>query len=261
MNACNVMANERDLKIVYGMFHFVDEPRELALASVKYLYSDLTDIRRYYIRLGFHLEEFSRMHGYEDFGYLTLEEFCEANLGLDKSVVSRCINVYREFNASSDRKYGNGVESHGCAMDLSEDWKDYSYTQLCELLPLSPEERKNVTPAMTIKQIREYKKSLKENPASVASTQPESEKKFDYEKFKYMKGIVEQNYIKSCDSLGSRSIYIFDGRGHRILTNCWCEVLDDSKGIDNHRLVIRVCGDFEPAAMVPRDENGGGGDD
>ncbi len=261
MNTCDVAMNERDLKIVYGMFNFVEKPRELALASVKYLYSDLTDIRKYYIRLGFHLEEFSQMCGYEDFGYLTLEEFCEANLGLDKSAVSRCINVYREFNASSDRKYGNGIESHGCAMELSEDYKDYSYTQLCELLPLSPEERKNVTPDMTIKQIREYKKSLKGNPVSVALTQPESEKKFDYDRFKFMQGIAEQNYIKSRDSLGSREIYIFDQRGRRILTNCWCEVLEDPRGADNHRLVIRVCGDFEPAAMVFRNENEGGGDE
>ena len=76
-----------------------------------------------------------------------------------------------------------------------------------------------------------------------------------------MQGIAEQNYIKSRDSLGSREIYIFDQRGRRILTNCWCEVLEDPRGADNHRLVIRVCGDFEPAAMVFRNENEGGGDE
>lgn len=247
MNACEISMNERDLKIVYGMLNLVEKPRELALASVKYLYSDLTDIKKYYIRLGFHLEEFGRMCGYEDFGYLTLEEFCEVNLGLDKSAVSRCINVYREFNASSDRKYKNGVESHGCAMEISDDWKDYSYTQLCELLPLSPEQRKNVTPDMSIRQIREYKKILKGKPAPVASTQLKSENKFDYEKFKNMKGIVEQNYIKSRSRLGSRVVYIFDDRGRCILANFWCEILEDVRCSDNPLLVLRVCGSFEPA--------------
>ncbi|MDE6852012.1 MAG: hypothetical protein K2J67_05925 [Lachnospiraceae bacterium] len=280
MNTCEIATNERDLKIVYGMFNLAEKPRELALASVKYLYSDLTDIRRYYIRLGFHLEEFSEMHGYEDFGYLTLEDFCQANLGLDKSAVSRCINVYREFNAGGIRTFGNGIETRGCSMELAEEWQDYSYTQLCEMLPLTPEERRKVTPDMTIKQIREFKKSLKDGKSmfqtlddvisviqqeksvdgSVASTQQEDSaggsvaltqpKIFSYDEYLKKSGIVEQNYIKTCESLGSVSVYVFDNRGRKILCNYWGEILERPQEKNNNCLVIRMNSSFDPAVAI-----------
>lgn len=161
MNTADLSTNEKDLNIIYGSAKYKREPRELALASVKYLYTDLTDIRKYYIRLGFHLEEFQRSGYYLDFGYSTLYGFCEKNLGLDKSAVSRCINVYKEFNASGMTYVRDGVTFTGSAMELQEEYKDYSYTQLCEMLPLSSEQRKDITPDMTISQIREYKKELK----------------------------------------------------------------------------------------------------
>lgn len=182
MMETTITTNERDLNIYYGPINYRETPRESAYTSVKYLYTDLTDIRKFYIRLGFHLEEFRSCGYHYDFGYPTLEEFCEANLGLDKSAVSRCINVYKSFNASESVEYCAGMKIKGAAIDLADEWKEYSYTQLCEMLPLTPEERKSVTPDMTIKQIREYKKSLKQKKISfsvldelVASTQPDSQ--------------------------------------------------------------------------------------
>ena len=68
------------------------EERELARASVKYILTDMSDIRRSFIRLGFHLYEFERMHYYEDFGYTSIVEFAEKNLGLSKTQVS--IKIY-----------------------------------------------------------------------------------------------------------------------------------------------------------------------
>lgn len=43
---------------------------------------------------------------------------------------------------------------------LLKQWEAYSYSQLCEMLSMSDEERKKVTPDMTIKQIRELKNVL-----------------------------------------------------------------------------------------------------
>lgn len=264
MRTTSITTNERDLEIVYGQYLPAVEPRETVLASVKYLYTDLTDIRKFYIRLGFHLDEFNRICGYADFGYASLEDFCEVNLGLDKSAVSRCINVYREFNASNVLS-----EDKGCAMELAEAWKDYSYTQLCEMLPLTPEERRKVTPDMTIKQIREFKKSLKdEKPLqqedlvnrSVASTQQEDSaggavastqpKIFSYDEYVKKSGIVEQNYIKTCETLGSVSVYVFDNRGRKILCNYWGEILESPQEKNNNRLVIRMNSSFDPAVAI-----------
>ena len=242
MMTTDLAVKESDLKIVYGPDYLGEDVSMQALASVKYIYTDLTDIRKYYIRLGFHLNEFDMNKGYLDFGYNTLEDFCAANIGMDKSAVSRCINVYREFNAGDDREFIGNIVNQGCAMDLSDRWKNYSYTQLCEMLPLSPEDRMKVLPSMSCKEIREFKKKLKDRKkkslnGAVDSTQPEESgsgsvaltqpKIFSYEEYvRKNSGIIEQNYIKSCDPLDSIAVHVFDSRGRKVLCNYWADLLE-----------------------------------
>lgn len=83
---------------------------------------------------------FSRAGNYEFFSE------CEKKFNLDKSQVSRYINIVDEFG---DRENG-----------LKPEWAAYSWSQLVELLPLTSEERAKITPEMTIKAIREYKEKL-----------------------------------------------------------------------------------------------------
>lgn len=92
-NGVSICTNDKDLNIKYGLINYWPE-RELARSSVRYILTDLNDIRMNYIRLGFHLHEFDRMKYYQDFGYCSLIEFCDVNLGIDKSAVSRCISVF-----------------------------------------------------------------------------------------------------------------------------------------------------------------------
>lgn len=228
MKTAYIDTKETDLEFVRGTFKpgLVPEPRDLAFTSLKYLYSDLTDIRKHYIRLGFHLEEFSRCEYYRDFGFSTLEEFCAKNLGLDKSAVSRCINVYRAFNASNSFVYKNGIKIKGAAIELGEQWKDYSYTQLCEMLPLTPGQRMNISPDMSVKQIREYKKTLKlsEKFDSVALTQPES---FDYKGYNNSPNeIVRQNIVKESAVLKENVVFdVFDKDGKFLCGNVVCDLI------------------------------------
>lgn len=247
MMTADIGTNERDLHIVYGKNYMGEEVSPLALASVKYMYTDLTDIRKYYIRLGFHLDEFDRNNGYLDFGFATLEEFCEVNLGLDKSAVSRCINVFREFSACNDRVFIGNYESYGCAMNLSERWKNYSYTQLVEMLPLAPEDRERVLPDMSCKQIREFKKQLKQKKKAVASTQP---KNFNYDEMLSKNGIVRQNYIKSRDRVGDHAftILLYDSRGKEVIVNYTAEILDQS----SYRLVLRMLDSFDSSLCISK---------
>lgn len=258
MMTTDLSISERDLRINYGENYLGEEISPLALASVKYIYTDLTDIRKYYIRLGFHLDEFSRNKGYLDFGFATLEDFCAANIGFDKSAVSRCINVYREFNAVDDVTYGVGVKSCGCAMDLSDRWKNYSYSQLVEMLPLAPDDRERILPSMSCKQIREFKKQLKQKKKAVATTQletPEEEpvaatqpKRFNFDEMLSKNGIVRQNYIKSRDCVGDHalSILLYDSRGKEVFINYYADILEQSPG----RLVIRMQEPFDPVSSL-----------
>lgn len=87
---------------------------------------------------------------------------CEYEFGLEKSVVSRLMNVVDEF--------GNGPDG------IKPEYAKFKYSVLCEMLSLSPEERKAVLPEWTVSQVREYKKSL------VATSQQEDEETSSKEK-------------------------------------------------------------------------------
>lgn len=233
MQTVTLTTKESEINVVLGGYACCKEPREAALGSVKYLFTDLTDIRQYYIRLGFHLDEFGRNGYYHDFGFLTLEDFCEKNFGLDKSAVSRCINVFRTFNASNYVMYGNGFKSQGAACDLAEKWNDYSYTQLCEMLPLTDEQREVISPDMTVKEIRAYKKNLKNRNASptVASTQPDSVQP-DFKPFniKEYDNIINTNarkkLVRECSAVNDNVVFnVFDKDGKFLYGNVWCELI------------------------------------
>ena len=88
--------------------------------------------------------------------------YCFDEFGLDKTQVSRLMNIVDEF--------GDGLRC------FKKKWEKFGYSQLCELLPLSDEERKPVKPDWTIKKIREYKKSLLDKPQEATDEQtPEAE--------------------------------------------------------------------------------------
>ena len=217
----SLCTKESDLVVKYGMIDFGEE-REAARSSLKYILSDVNDIRKSYIRLGFHLNEFDRLGYYRDFGYASLTEFCDANLGLDKSAVSRCISVFKEFAKVNDNI------CHSRTMFLDDKYEEYSYSQLCEMVSMTEEQRRLVKPEMSVKQIRELKKKnvsrKEENVSQVATSQPK-EHNFDYGKYLSYTGIVQQNFIKYAKSLGVKRVLVFDKEGKYIRGNLFVDVL------------------------------------
>ena len=227
MQEISSITKENEIDVIYGMMNLREE-RELARASVKYILTDMSDIRRSFIRLGFHLYEFERMRYYEDFGYTSIAEFAEKNLGLSKTQVSVYKNIYLQFGF---------YEEHSSVpkMWLDDKYKQYSYSQLREMLPMSEEKRKQVKPDMTIEQIREIKKPK----ANVAISQPEK-KTFDYDKCMTLTGAARQKYISSRDPKESVAIHLFNKDGSEInifgLTNEWIDLLQNKQG----RVYIRL---------------------
>ena len=152
----NVSTNENDIVVVLGNEKNIPEKySDSSLVSVKYVHSDLNDLQHSYIRLGFHLHEIQKFRYFEQFGYYDFYNFCAANFGLDRTSVSRLLDVSRTFcMRKPERPYLQ-------TMFIDETYKDYSYSQLCEMLPLSLDQRKQIKPNMTVKQIRELKKQFK----------------------------------------------------------------------------------------------------
>lgn len=151
--------------VVYGLFDF-GETRELAQSNFGYIKTDIADIKKRYINLGFHLNEALTMKYYEDFGFVDFYEFCEKNFQMEKSAVSRSINLWKEFADCDER-------SNSRKLWINEKYAEYNYSQLCEMLSLDEKKRKEITPNMTVKQIREMKKEWKQKDTSkkVAKTE------------------------------------------------------------------------------------------
>ena len=71
---------------------------------------------------------------------------CEFDFGLDKSAVSRLINVVDEF-----------CDEQG---HIKEEYKKFKYSVLCEMLPLNQAQREKISCDWTVSQVRDYKKHL-----------------------------------------------------------------------------------------------------
>lgn len=159
---------------VYGLIN-VGKERELAKASYQYINNDIEDIGKGFIKLGFHLAECRDRGYYKDFGYDNFYEFVEKNFHMEKTAVSRHINVFMRFSEVS----GN---SH--KMWLDDKYVDYSFSQLSEMLQLDEKQLTQVKPEMTVKEIRSLKKKWKEEKSCDVATQ---ECKCRKDKF-YIKG-------------------------------------------------------------------------
>lgn len=124
---------------------------------------DLSAAKTNYFCLGAHLldiwntETYSVHHfDVRNYSGANFFDYCNVNFKLDKSQVSRYMNIVSEF--------GDGLRG------FKDEYKDYSYSLLTEMLSLTPEQRKKVKSDWTIKQVRDYKKELAGE--TVATSQP-----------------------------------------------------------------------------------------
>lgn len=255
-NEVDTYTHEKQLVIKYGDHRLIRPEREEAKGSFKYILEDMDDIRKSFIRLGFHLAEMKRMRYYEDFGYQTLEGFAAVNLGMDKSNVYRYIRVYENFAAPVERSFDGALCSVPSKFVLGDRWKDYSYSQLAEMCNMLPDERMVCKPDMTVKQLRELKKALTHSMRAVdmkniaqrisegataaelkdefksmsdatGSTEklvampPQKGKKdrskeFSYEYCAGLHGAARAAYVKSRKSVGNAEIVIYDSEGRMV---------------------------------------------
>lgn len=231
---------ESELDFIYGPYFDKDgdAPSELALASVKYLLTDIHDLQHTYIRLGFHLWEMNLNCYHFDLGFDSFYDFCSVNLGMDRSEVSRCISVYKAFCMR---------DAHGNFMNFIDDrYANYTYSQLCEMLPMSDDQRKAVKPEMTVREIRDLKKIFNSSSSKslldfdtldqaiayckdVATSQQIKEEKKDNSKILDLYGAARSSFVRSLDldDMSSIGLYIYDKDGKPIFgfNNIWADCI------------------------------------
>lgn len=213
---------ERDIKVIYGMYDFGAE-REAARSSLRYVLTDINDIKNNFIRLGFHLSEMNRCKYYQDFGYPTLEEFSDKNLGMDKSTVYKYIRVFEEFCSRQG-------EYHTKTMFLDSRYEDYSFSQLVEMCSMNDDQRRRCKPEMTIKEIRVIKSTSKQNNKSGDVATKENNSYLSVSDL-FLSGIVKYNKIKNADYDDVKHISLYDDQGKPIFEHLTCDILlsDDNK--------------------------------
>lgn len=120
-----------------------------------------------FVYIGFLLWEVQQYKYFKD-KYNSLVEYAEDNFGFNKSSVYRFISICERF---STRSQGDAP-----TMFLDDRYKMYSLSQLGELISLNDDEIKQISPDLTIKQIRQFKKSLAEQEKQEIKKVPTSGK-------------------------------------------------------------------------------------
>ena len=159
--------------VVYGLnLKSILEISEDAKGSFEYIKNDIQDIKTRYTALGFHLAEFDRNEYYKEYGFSSLQDFVSSNFGIEKSSLSHILSVYYRF---ADCEYGITGKVYKNWIDKK--YENYSYSQLCEMVKLKDKELEHISPNMTVRDIREYKKNLKmENCCDVATNKKVEQK-------------------------------------------------------------------------------------
>lgn len=99
------------------------------------------------IEIGYYLKQIRDARLYEEKGYKNIWEYAEAEFGFHKSTASRYMTRNDRFS-----KGGNSPE-------LDERYIGYSKSQLQEMLSLDDEQMGQVTPDMTVGEIRQIRKA------------------------------------------------------------------------------------------------------
>lgn len=117
--------------------------------SVDIIRESMQTIKQSFIQIGWYLRHIRNKKLYQEDGYQSIVDFAEDKLHMSKTTVFRLIKIVEQF-AMND-----------ASLSIDKEYADYSYSQLIEILPMKPEERKTITPDMPVGQIREAKKRIR----------------------------------------------------------------------------------------------------
>lgn len=105
-----------------------------------------------FIASGYWLKYIRDSREYEKDGYQSLWDCADAEFGLGISEASRAMSMNDKYSIDGNTPY------------MAEPYKQYNKSQLQEMLTMSDEQMEQVTPDMTVREIREIKNPKAEDP-------------------------------------------------------------------------------------------------
>ncbi len=136
-----------------------EEKKEMIQESINRIGELSNNIKSSFVEIGYHFKRIKESKGYIELGYNSIEEFSEDKFNLKGTSVKYMISVFDKF----------GKLENGKAI-IDEEFKDYSYTQLSEFVPLinnaksddvkkvKANIKKEYTPDMSVGEIRKKRK-------------------------------------------------------------------------------------------------------
>ena len=114
----------------------------------KQIRNNLTGIVKNFVKIGYLLNVIRQNEFYKE-SYKDIYDYAKKELGMSKTNVKNFTNIVLRFGKrNADGQITNELQDQYC---------EYTSSQLVELLSLPEEKHKEVTPDMTVKQIREKK--------------------------------------------------------------------------------------------------------
>ena len=120
--------------------------------SVSAIKALLNDSKMNFVMIGYHLRKIDDDKLYRESGHENIWDFAKAQFGLSKSSASRFMAINERFSVGgySDR--------------LAEEYKEFSVSQMSEMLTLTDEQIRSIDSDTTIRDIRKMKPKKKEQP-------------------------------------------------------------------------------------------------
>lgn len=122
------------------------------------------DAAKEFVYIGFLLWEVKEYEYYYEGDYENVYEYAEAELGFKRSSTKNFIAIAETFGTVK-----NGYDTTH-TMSLQKEYSDYNYSQLTEMLSMSPAQREKANPSMTIRDLRSLKQ--KDREEAIRNTPP-----------------------------------------------------------------------------------------
>lgn len=114
-------------------------------AVTRIIKNDMTNMARTCVSIGFHLKAVRDRELFKESGYETIWDYAADQFGLSMSSASRYMTVNDMFSVG------------GNTPQLQDEYRNFSKSQLQEMITMSDEQRQLVTEDMTVKEIRQIK--------------------------------------------------------------------------------------------------------
>ncbi len=162
------------------------EQLELNLAeATREIKEKLNTVAENFVFVGYRLRQILDTGVFADAGYTNIYDFAERELSLNATAVSRFMAI--------NKKYSVG----GYGPELREQFKGYGSSKLSEMLTMSEEDCAVIGADTPVKQIREYKNYLKEEPKEDAGQLNFREESGEGEKEDGLKALLKDYFSQN----------------------------------------------------------------